>query len=74
MVEEGNADIAILPVWFSGETYRDNFISLLKSNPYEVGEIYRMDLHRLLALPRVSQEDLKMVTSNITLSSIATTF
>ena len=61
MVEEGNVDVAILLVWCSGETYRDNFISLLKSNPYVVGEIYLMDLHRLLALPIVSQEDLKTV-------------
>ena len=64
MVEKGNADVAIIPVWCSGETYRDNFISLLKSNPYEVREIYRMDLHRLLALLRVSQKDLKTVTSD----------
>jgi prephenate dehydratase len=64
MVKHGNVDVAILPVWCFGETYRDNFISLLKSNLYEVGEIYLPDLHRLLALTGVSQEDLKTVISD----------
>jgi prephenate dehydratase len=64
MVEQGNMDVAILPVWCFGETYRDNFINPFKSNLYEFGEIYLPDLHRLLALPGVSQEDLKMVISD----------
>ena len=64
MVEQGNTNVAILPVWCSGETFRDNFISLFKINLYEVGEIYLSDLYRLLVLPEVSQKDLKMVISD----------